>query len=405
MRSSWLRNGSVVFFVLAASFGAGTKTDVGHLRNLDVSIEGEDSDGLSLLTQLRQVLSTMASSSLTDHAATPESLSKMEVMATSLAKMSKAQASPFDGIIKTMSETISQILDVRIIQDLGVLNEKMRAFKDLFMVCDQALNNATQPAMAIQKQIPQMASDHTACRTDEATRLEDMKACKASLQTSRMVFTTGCDIVVHYGYDDATSLCAPKLAETAEEYNRRMVSEFKSRLDTIRSQKHLCDNASSAVNSQQHACAQEETGWQNKRESCNVAQDALDNKACEFALEMNSTCVTYQSCRSQTMYSYNLANKTTQQALAGLRTEYSTMKRVACLLDHLGGDRQKLQQCMQNNYDVSHLKVNASEPPECLPCESLAEQPGTAEYNQTVFAGLPEDAPPIPCTASCCVTI
>lgn len=409
MRKPWLHAASLFFGVVTVRFVAGTKIGKivgGQRRAQDESSTVQQSDGLSLLTQLQQVVSARTSAP-TQHVATPEYLARMEMMASNLAKMktSNTSSSPFQAITQQMKATITGILHVRVNGDLVSLSQKMAAFENLFSVCETNRNAGMQAAVSKQQEVPALASSHVACRTEESVKLADKNACTASLQTSRLVRTTGCDIVIHYGSDDSTSLCAPRLSETPEQYNRRMIFEFKARLETIRSQKSLCQNASTAVSSQQSACTQEETDWQQKRQSCNSAQETLDNKACEFGLMMNSTCEAYKTCRSQTMYSFSLANETTHRSQRSLRAEYQTLKRVECLLDSIGGSSEQLQRCMEIIFDASHLKVNHSEPPDCQPCETLAEQPGTAEYNQTVYASLPESAPAAPCTASCCIAI
>ncbi len=46
-------------------------------------------------------------------------------------------------------------------------------------------------------------------------------------------------------------------------------------------------------------------------------------------------------------------------------------------------------QALIANQGVTHLLVNYVSIPPCQPCETLAEVPGTTEYNRTVFKDLP----------------
>eukprot|EP00930_Biecheleria_cincta_P063181 TRINITY_DN48684_c0_g1_i1.p1 TRINITY_DN48684_c0_g1~~TRINITY_DN48684_c0_g1_i1.p1 ORF type:complete len:411 (+),score=78.68 TRINITY_DN48684_c0_g1_i1:98-1330(+) len=403
---------TVVLCVVAVSCSAGTKLSGVYTIKGEASgqnLDGQNLDGLSLLTQLQQVVTARASASI-HHAATPEYLSNMVTMASNLARMSNAgisdsSNSPFTAIKESMKATITNILDVRVDVDFIGLKRRMEAFTKLFSACETQFAKGNQAAAAKQQEVPCLTKRHASCRAVEAVKFADKNACNASLQTSRLVQTTGCDIVIHYGQDESTSLCAPKLTETAEQYNRRMVAEFKSRLDTIRSQKSLCQNASVAVSSQQNACAKEERDLQQQRQSCNRIQETLDSKACEVGMMMNSTCQAYQACRTQTMYSWSLAHNTTEWSVHSLRQEYMTLRKVECLLDSLGAEQSQLELCLTQPYDGSHLQVNSSAPLECQACQTLAELPGTPEYEQAVFASLPPEAPAAPCTASCCIDI
>lgn len=406
MRTNRVNAATLVFCVVAVTCSAGAKISGGQATKGEVSSTGQDHDGLSLLTQLQKEVTARASASL-HHAATPELLSNMLTMASNLARMSNTSVSdsPFGSITSSMKATITNILHVRVDVDFLNLKGRMRGFRKLFSACERNREAGERDILKKQQEVPALASSHATCRAEEAVKFVDKKACNASLQTSRLVQSTGCDIVIRYGHDESTSLCAPKLTETAEQYNRRMVSEFKSRLDTIRLQKSLCQNASSAVTSQQNACAQEEAALQQKRLACNRIQESLDGKSCEVGLMMNSTCQAYHTCRSQTMFSWGLALNTTRWSEHSLREEYSTLKKVECLLDNLGGDQTQLDACMTQLVDSSHLMVNETEPDDCQACQMLAERPGTPEYEQELFAGLPADAPAAPCTASCCVDI
>lgn len=397
---------TVVFCVVAVSCSAGAKISGGQTANGAVSSTGQDHDGLSLLTQLHQVVTARASASI-HHGATPEFLSNMLTMASSLARMSNTSTpdSAFSEITASMKSQITNILHVRVDADYRNLGNKMADFKDLFKACETNREAGKQATEKKQQDVPALATSHATCRAEEAVKFADKNACQSSLQTSRLVQSTGCDIVINYGQDESTSLCAPKLTETAEQYNRRMVSEFKSRLDTIRLQKSLCQNASSAVDSQQNACAQEERDLQQKRETCNRKQETLDSKACDVGRMMNTTCQAYHACRGQTMYSFSLAENTTEASLTNLRAEYESLTRVECLLDKIGQDQAALDACMAQQVDCDHLNLNKTKPDDCQPCEMLAEQPGTKEYEQEVFGSLSNDTPAAPCTASCCIDI
>jgi len=394
----------VVFCVVAVSCSAGAKISGGQKTRGAVSGTGQDHDGFSLLTQLHQVVTARASASI-HHAATPEFLSNMLTMASSLARMSNTSTadSPFASITDSMKATISNILHVRVNVDYISLGTKMAAFRELFGACEKNREAGKQKGKGKQEEIPALAKSHATCRAEEAVKYSDKNACNSSLQTSRLVQSTGCDIVIKYGQDESTSLCASRLSETAEQYNRRMISEFKSRLDTIRLQKSLCQNASFAVDSQQNACEQEERDLRQKRATCNRIQETLDSKACDVGRMMNTTCQAYHACRGQTMYSFSLAENTTEASSQSLRKEYGTLKRVECLLDNLGGTQASLDECMNQEVDSSHLAVNKMQPDPCQACEMLAEQPGTPEYEQEVFGNLSADAPATPCTASCCI--
>jgi len=396
----------VVFCVVAVSCSAGAKISGGQTTKGAVSSTGQDHDGLSLLTQLHQVVTARASASI-HHAATPEFLTNMLTMASSLARMSNTTVddSVFAAITASMKSTISNILHVRVDADYRNLENKMVAFKDLFKACDKNLGEGKKSSEKKQQDVPALAKSHATCRAEEAVKFVDKNACQSSLQTSRLVQSTGCDIVINYGQDESTSLCAPKLTETAEQYNRRMISEFKSRLDTIRLQKSLCQNASSAVDSQENACVQEESDLQQKRETCNRIQETLDSKACDVGRMMNTTCQAYHACRGQTMYSFSLAENTTEASAQSLQKEYESLTRVECLLNNLGSGQAELDACMDQQVDSTHLKAKKTKPDDCQACEMLAEQPGTKEYEQEVFGGLSADSPAAPCTASCCIDI
>lgn len=404
MKTYQVNAATLVFCVVAVSYSAGAKISGGQAKKGEVSGTGQDQDGLSLLTQLHKVVTARASASI-HHAATPEVLSSMLTMASNLALNKNISASPFSSITDGMKSMIANILHVRVDVDFLGLQQKMKAFKALFSACEINREAGQKNALKKQQEVPALVRSHATCRAEEALKFVDRNACNASLQTSRLVQSTGCDIVIKYGQDESTSLCAPRLTETAEQYNRRMVSEFKSRLDTIRLQKSLCQNASSAVTSQQSACVQEETDLQQKRQTCNRIQETLDGKSCELGLIMNSSCQAYHTCRAQTMYSWSLAHNTSKWSENSLRAEYRTLKKVECLLDNLGGDVALLDACMTTHHDDSHLRVNDTEPDECQACQMLAERPGTPEYEQELFAGLPADAPVAPCTASCCIDI
>lgn len=322
----------------------------------------------------------------------------------SSAKPGEEPESEYANITESMKATINKILDVRVDLDFMNLKQRMAASENLFKTCENSREEGLRDNLELQERFPDLVKKHSRCREQEALNYADKKACDESMQSDAQLRSANCDLFIDYGHDESTSLCSPQLSETAEEYNRRMISDFSSRLEAVRSQKILCQNESLAVKSQRRVCTEEDSQLQEQRKSCNAIQETLDAKACQLGSKMSSNCQAYRACRQQTEDSWHLAAKSVEWSVENLKKEFVTLRKVECLLNHLGADEAQLLHCLDAFYDSSHLSLSIPKPPESHACEALAEEPGTPSYQRAVYGVLPTEAPAAPCVALCCTT-
>eukprot|EP00440_Ansanella_granifera_P021338 gb/GFBE01023165.1/.p1 GENE.gb/GFBE01023165.1/~~gb/GFBE01023165.1/.p1 ORF type:complete len:492 (+),score=113.30 gb/GFBE01023165.1/:1-1476(+) len=375
-----------------------------YLRQADVvQVDANESDiGISLLEHVQMVKAMK----VTDPAL-PLYIQHLQSSLVALAAKRDSQlpgdASAFSKLKTELHIVIEEHLKVSIIQEHAELQQDLNSYVLLFNTCEAERAKGLNESYKAQMALPTAIANHKACRMQESLLHDKLQTCADALAAAQAVDQETCKTAEELDQVPDVTVCSGLNSETPEAYHRRMAAEFRQKLQDIRIRKLLCANATEAMNMQLQLCEDETAEVQKQRETCDSMQNAMDSCVCDLADTMSTTCNKYKACREQATLSMNVANNSARDHQVQLTKTWKALTDISCLLEHLETEAGK-DACNNLVYDFSHLDVVYSPTPECQACEELAEIPGTAEYNATVFADIPHDAPPKPCTASCCLT-
>ncbi|CAK9012474.1 unnamed protein product [Durusdinium trenchii] len=330
-------------------------------------------------------------------------LHSIEATLTSMAQgLSQAPGDSVSQVKADVVRMIDNLLRPRILAEHDAIQSQVAAFSSSFAKCETERAVALNQSYSKQEGLPLLIANHKACRLHESKLGYGLASCKETLQSSKEVDASTCEAAKMEGIPDVTS-CASH-GEDVEQYHRRVIAQFRERLDSIRHKKVLCSNTTEALKLQEAVCAGQADEIQQHRSRCNSRQEEIDSTVCDLSTSMSTTCARYKACRSQVTVSYDLVRRTVQSREETLQDEWKALGRIECILDAMSKLDAVVatQECFHASYSVSHLNVNYVTIPESAPCAALAEIPGTAEYNNTVFQGLPDNVPLAMCSAECC---
>ncbi|CAE7226361.1 unnamed protein product [Symbiodinium natans] len=310
------------------------------------------------------------------------------------------------GVKSDVMTMVSNELKPRIITEHSQIQSQIAEFSGLFAKCEEVRGVGLNESYSEQQAIPVLIANHKACRKQESALQDRLSACRTALQSSRLVDASTCESARLLDRIPEASVCSALNGESAEAYHQRMLDVFRDRLKNIRIRRLLCQNTTGALHLQESACDTQAREVEEQRTSCNLMQRQLDASACDLSMSMNTTCSKYQACRSQATLSYDLVRNTVKARESNLHDEWKALKHIECILEAMVGSNimSAAQECGRAIYSVAHLMVVYITMPPCQACEDLAEVPGTADYNATVFADIPANAPVTECAASCCFT-
>eukprot|EP00434_Breviolum_minutum_P037606 symbB.v1.2.033351.t1/scaffold4121.1/size44329/2 len=354
----------------------------------------------SLLASVRTT--TMSNSTVLSSA---PYLHSIETTLVSMAQeLSKAPGDLIKNVKADVMSTIADQLKPRILAEHKLIQSQIAEFSSLFGKCEMEREAGLNASFMKQQAIPVLIANHKTCRWQESNLGHELASCKETLASSRQVDASTCEGAKMLDQIPEVASCVALNGEDSETYHRRMLQQLQERLKSIRIRRLLCANTTGALKLQEAVCEGQVNEIEQQRSSCNSMQSMLDSSVCELSTSMSTTCAQYKACRSQATLSYDLVHNTVKARELSLQDEWKALQRIECILDAMSTSDilAATQDCNHALYSVTHLLVNYVTIPPCQPCETLAEVPGTIEYNRTVFKDLPDEVPLAMCTAECC---
>ena len=250
--------------------------------------------------------------------------------------------------------TITNELKPRILAEYEAIQSQIAEFRKSFAKCEEEREVGFNKSYHVHVGIPPLVSKHKACRFQESDLARGLLSCEATLKTSKEVEESTCQAIRIEKIPDVESCASHN--EDAETFHRRLIKEFQERLESIRSKKSLCANATEALKLQEAVCAGQGEELKEHRSSCNSMQMELDGSACELSRSMTSTCEQYRECRSQEVLSYDVVQNTVKEREGALQEEWKALGRIECILDaFLQADIvSATQACLRASYSSSY---------------------------------------------------
>lgn len=285
-----------------------------------------------------------------------------------------------------------------------IMQHSISGFEGLFLHCEELALKAFNKSIADQSRVVQLRLDHASCREQEADLTGPVGTCQNLLTAAQTVQAYRCRT-----YQEANTItagpCLPTGEEDAEAFHARKLQEFEANLALLATRKAECDNATASANALQAHCDSQASLLQQTRSTCNRHQHVLDSGICKLKGKMESDCSSSQTCQTQAMQSYSLANASVAKDEESIQAQWQQIQQVRCLYDVLNQNKsfKYAHSCTQKKFSVDHLSVNYSGAPPFSPCESLQETPGSPEYMQSLYGSLNAKAPVEACTSQCCL--
>lgn len=308
-----------------------------------------------------------------------------------------AQLEPAIDILNTSLEPSMK-------ESVMIMQKQISGFESLFLHCEEIALQAFNRSIADQSRVVQLRLDHASCREQEASLADPHGTCLMELKAAQTVQDYRCRM-----YQEANTItaapCFPTGNEDAEAFHVRKLQEFEANLALLQTRKAECDNATASASALQAHCDSQATVLQQTRSTCNRHQHILDSGICKLKGKMESDCSESQTCQTQAMHSYSLANASVAKDEESIKEQWNQLQRIRCLYNMLNKNLsfEYAHSCTNKNYSVDHLSVNYTGAPPFSPCQSLQETPGSPEYMQSLYGSLNAKAPVEACRSQCCL--
>eukprot|EP00927_Polykrikos_kofoidii_P006165 TRINITY_DN12492_c0_g1_i1.p1 TRINITY_DN12492_c0_g1~~TRINITY_DN12492_c0_g1_i1.p1 ORF type:complete len:651 (+),score=118.94 TRINITY_DN12492_c0_g1_i1:58-1953(+) len=144
------------------------------------------------------------------------------------------------------------------------------------------------------------------------------------------------------------------------------------------------------------------------KRACAKNQTALEGAACTHATEQQTTCTNYQSAYDTKVVDYEAVVKNTRPKEANRKTEFSTLKKIDCILSFLAatneshGARSQIDNCFNKTVAVDHLGVTYNATPPARQCAAVPTAvPCNAAWIAQEYADLPVNTAADACSVQC----
>eukprot|EP00933_Yihiella_yeosuensis_P008637 TRINITY_DN11420_c0_g1_i1.p1 TRINITY_DN11420_c0_g1~~TRINITY_DN11420_c0_g1_i1.p1 ORF type:complete len:1094 (+),score=186.66 TRINITY_DN11420_c0_g1_i1:295-3282(+) len=281
---------------------------------------------------------------------------------------------------------------------------RMNQLKDPVTVCQQPKKRGTPQSLN---------KEHSECRKQEAG-LGAIKyhSCRDAEELAQMQ-KVHCDQVASLSEmpDVLPRMCETKedIDKDSEAHAKRIRDWFESYIAKYDKAKIACDSVTGRQNSDILKCKNATEEHNAMKLKCDALQNQVDDRACELYTDFD-LCQRNNAC-FKTAYDYYVGENTTMaEAHLGRVLQWTTLKRMECMLDAPLKSLNSVEECAKQEFKYPYpLKFTyyAGDGPRSLPKSPNCTipdfpRPGSYDYKFKVYNGLSRWSPAKKCESICC---
>lgn len=364
---------------------------------------------LEHLNQTRAPVNPRRNKDLADEALNLAASSNLTGLTTLLTQLIASRQSPDEGegiaeALEPAGDFVKNTMEPMLVKAKDEAQAQISGFEALFEKCEELNRDSFNRSISLQMSAVRFRTDHSSCREQESDLRSAHDSCSATVGAAKAVQAYRCRTSKDANTISVTS-CFPTPREDAETFHVRKLKDFEKNLADLLYAKAACDNSTASVDKLKEHCDASESAWTNKKAQCNNLQHMLDGAICKLQSMMDSDCLQGATCQMQAEAAYVIANRSVRLEEGSLKSKYRQMKQIECLLKILkeGRSFEDVSECKYMTHSVEHLTVHYIGAPPFSPCSALQEKPGSEEYMQKLFGGLPSNVQVEACRSQCCL--
>jgi len=286
--------------------------------------------------------------------------------------------------------------------------QQLDALPPLFASCDGLIAEGSFDTG--EAKIVKLSEEHKECRKSEANVYDEKEViCGTQLTALHGVMTTRCQIYAEVDKIPQSSHCAASSSDAnALEWYERIIKELGEAKAYLVQSQEACSKATNEHAAQDALCTESTSNHSGALTQCNLVQESLDQKACATWEANGRHCAIYDGCYDQENITFHETMAVVKLQEESMKNESIQLQVLKCMLatfDMSEEDQQiAMENCKGSSFSPDGVDINYPTVPAKMSCSqaSMANKPGTAEYEATHYTGLPAQALAKACTASCC---